>query len=397
MTKRLRYLFRRRSLRGFPDAELLSVYRDYGVIPKSSRDDNYNRASEDLSNYQLVRRGDLVVNKMKAWQGSVAISEFDGIVSPAYFVFDATNDEHPRFLHYLLRSQPFIEKYGAASKGIRPSQWDLDMNLFKDIAVALPDVDDQVRIATFLDRETAKADALVGKYERLIELVEEKRATLITQAITKGLDLTVPMKDSGVGWIGDLPEHWQLIKLRFLCDIGTGGRDTEDATETGEYPFFVRSQEVERINDYAFDCEAVLTAGDGAGVGKVYHYYNGKFNAHQRVYVLSRFRRVLGRYMFHYLKSNFARVVLQGTAKSTVESLRMPMLKDFVVCVPELDEQQRVVEYCDNLGEKSERLIGTVQKALSLVKEHRAALITAAVIGQIDVRTYKSKDIEVPA
>ena len=119
-------LFRRLKRTDFPDEQLLSVYRDFGVVSKDSRDDNFNKASDDLSAYQLVEPGDLVINKMKAWQGSVAVSNLRGIVSPAYFTYFATHTECSRYLHYLMRSLPYIACYQTMSKGIRINQWDLE-------------------------------------------------------------------------------------------------------------------------------------------------------------------------------------------------------------------------------------------------------------------------------
>ena len=130
-------LFTRVKRTGHSEKELLSVYRDYGVIPTSSRDDNNNNPSEDLSPYQLVKKNDLVMNKMKAWQGSIAVSEYEGIVSPAYFVYQPNGNlfelAHPRYVHYLLRNPIYISQYLSRSKGIRVNQWDLDPDQFKYI------------------------------------------------------------------------------------------------------------------------------------------------------------------------------------------------------------------------------------------------------------------------
>ena len=104
--------------------------------------------------------------------------------------------------------------------------------------------------------------------------------------------------DSGVEWLGEIPEHWETSRLKFLCNITTGGKDTENKIDAGEYPFYVRSQTVERINSYSFNGEAILTAGDGVGVGKVFHYVNGKFDFHQRVYMFYAFKKVVGRFLF---------------------------------------------------------------------------------------------------
>ena len=126
-------LFSRVKRVNHPNEPLLSVYRDYGVIPKASRDDNHNRASEDLTPYQLVRPNDLVINKMKAWQGSIAISEHQGIVSPAYYVYEPKQLYCSKYIHFLIRSTYFIQSYKNFSKGIRVNQWDLEHDAFTHI------------------------------------------------------------------------------------------------------------------------------------------------------------------------------------------------------------------------------------------------------------------------
>ncbi|MEX7603365.1 restriction endonuclease subunit S, partial [Klebsiella pneumoniae] len=181
-------LFSRIKRTGYTEKELLSVYRDYGVIPKSSRDDNNNKPSEDLSPYQLVEPNDLVMNKMKAWQGSIAISEYEGIVSPAYFVYKPNNVlfelAYPRYVHYLLRNPIYITQYLSRSKGIRVNQWDLDPDEFRNIELLLPDKTEQEKIYSFLDHETAKIDYLIEKQRQLIELLKEKRQAMISSVVS---------------------------------------------------------------------------------------------------------------------------------------------------------------------------------------------------------------------
>jgi len=185
-----------------PDLPLLSVYRDYGVILKDSRDDNYNKPALDLSPYRVVRPTDLVLNKMKTWQGSLAVSTLEGIVSPAYVVCKLSPDVHPRYIHHLLRSEVYIAQYASLSYGIRPAQWEMRYGDFRLVSVLILPLEEQRAIANFLDRKTAEIDVLIAKKERLIELLQEKRTALISHAVTKGIDSTVKMKDSGVGWLG---------------------------------------------------------------------------------------------------------------------------------------------------------------------------------------------------
>lgn len=168
-------MFHRRRVVDHPDEELLSVYRDYGVLHKSSRTDNFNRASEDLNAYQLVIPGDLVVNKMKAWQGSLAISSFRGIVSPAYFVYGSIHQEVPRYLHYLLRSHRYVVGYWSYSKGIRVNQWDLDPYFFSRMPVLLPPTEEQESIVRFLDHEIPNIDRAIANYASQLDTIRELR------------------------------------------------------------------------------------------------------------------------------------------------------------------------------------------------------------------------------
>ncbi|MGP5118282.1 restriction endonuclease subunit S [Corynebacterium casei] len=181
-------LFRRIPKRtGYGDKELLSVYRDYGVIIKSDRDDNSNRPGESLDDYQLVKLGDLVLNKMKTWQGSLGISAYEGIVSPAYFVYEPQGEFDSRYMHYLLRSQPSIDYYGAHSKGIRVNQWDLQPEYLDKMKVRFPPLEYQQRIADYLDRETSEIDAAVADLDRYVELLDKRRRVMIAQLVTRGI------------------------------------------------------------------------------------------------------------------------------------------------------------------------------------------------------------------
>jgi type I restriction enzyme S subunit len=152
-------------------------------------------------------------------------------------------------------------------------------------------------------------------------------------------------KESGVEWLGEVPIDWDIKKLKYICKVQTGTKNTENAIEEGVYPFFVRSQTVERINSFGADCEAVLTAGDGVGVGRVFHYIEGKFDYHQRVYMLNNFGAVLGRFVYYYLSNNFYKVALEGNAKSTVDSLRLPQFLNFEFSLPKIEVQNTIIDF----------------------------------------------------
>lgn len=187
--KPLNSLFKRIKLTNFPQEMLLSVYRDYGVIPKDSRDDNHNVSSEDLTPYQLVDKDFLVVNKMKAWQGSLAISKYRGIVSPAYYVYKPLHHFNSDYLHNLLRSIYYIQYYKNSSKGIRVGQWDLDDYFFNRIKVLIPPLAEQNEIVAYIETQTAQIDALITEQKRLIECLKEYRTALISAAVTGKIDV----------------------------------------------------------------------------------------------------------------------------------------------------------------------------------------------------------------
>ncbi len=301
-------------------------------------------------------------------------------IDTTFYVDSRKTDADIRWLYYLLKSlQLDAISRDSAVPGLSRDDAYQQISLYPPLA-------EQRAIAAFLARETTKIDALVSKKERLIELLREKRTALISRAVTKGLDPNAPMKDSGVEWLGEIPLHWEVQRLRYLANIKTGDRDTVDQLDGGKYPFFVRSQTVERIDSWSFDGEAVLTAGDGVGVGKVFHYVNGKFDYHQRVYKFSEFNSVTGKFFFQYFKAMLRFEVLQGTAKSTVDSLRLPMLQDFPVVMPSSAEQHAIVAFLDRETAKLDSLVAKVHQAIKLLKEKRTALISAAVTGQIDVR-----------
>lgn len=183
-------LFMQTKRLGFPEKTVLSVYRDYGVIERASRDDNANRIPDDLSKYQLVEPGDLVINKMKAWQGSLGISEFEGITSPDYVVFSPKHKEERAYLNCLLRNQLLATVYLSMSNGIRTNQWRIEPDRFASLRLFLPPIAEQRAIVAHIATETAKLDKLRASAERTIALLKERRSALISAAVTGRIQIT---------------------------------------------------------------------------------------------------------------------------------------------------------------------------------------------------------------
>ena len=383
-----RRMFKARREAAKEGAIMLTASQKYGMISQAEFVEREGRRVVEViqgkDNLIKVEPGDLVIS-MRSFQGGLEWCRLSGSTSFHYVPVTPIKHVVPSFFAHLMKSDRYISALRATTNLIRDGQ-EIRYSNFVQVPLPIIPESEQIAISSFLDRETAKIDALIAEQQRLIELLQEKRQAVISDAVTKGLNPNAPMKDSGVEWLGEVPEHWEVKKLRYVCKIQTGSRDTEEAVEDGEYSFFVRSQTVERINSYSYDCEAVLTAGDGAGVGKVFHYYTGPFDFHQRVYMLNDFNGIHGKLIYHFLKTNFFKVALQGGAKSTVDSLRRPMFTGFPVCIPPKDEQGALLEHVETEEEKIGKLMETSEKAVSLLQERRSALISAAVTGQIDVR-----------
>ncbi len=190
-------------------------------------------------------------------------------------------------------------------------------------------------------------------------------------------------KDSGVEWLEQIPNDWLMSRLKFLVSIKTGEKDTAHRVDDGIYPFFIRSPKVQRIDSYSFDGEAILTAGDG-DIGKIFHYINGKFDYHQRVYKFSDFRRVKGRYLYYYLQHNLAEEVVKLSAKTTVDSLRLPYLQNFVVTIPSRQEQRLIANFLDKKTTQIDEAIAIKEQQIKLLQERKQIIIQKAVTQGLD-------------
>ncbi len=401
-------LFRRTKSIGHPDEELLSVYRDHGVIPTSSRDDNHNKPSEDLTGYQLVTEGALVTNKMKAWQGSIAISRHRGIVSPAYYVYQPLSEEHDQFLHYLLRSEPYIALYQRISKGVRVSQWDLEHEALRTIPVTLPDFATQKQIADFLDTETARIDALIEKKHQFHEIVVEREEASFLDAVT-GRNLMCDRQPSGVRWIGELPFGWLAPKFTQVARQETGHTPSRKEPsywipEECVIPWVsladvwqLRSGEAVYLADTAEKISAFGMANSSARLLPKDTVILSRTASVGFVAIMATDMattqdfaawipgpRVRSRFIYYVLramKPEFRRLMMG----STHQTIYMPDIRSFRTPLPPLSEQDRIIAALDASIGTYRQVNVKIQTSITRLREYRAALITAAVTGQIDV------------
>lgn len=370
-------LYRREKSTGHPEEELLSVYRDYGVIPKSSRDDNGNVESEDLNAYQLVEPNDLVMNKMKAWQGSIAVSGIRGIVSPAYFVFKPRHKAHGPYLHHLLRSKKYIGEYNRLSKGIRVGQWDLEPTAFRTTPIVLPPLEQQVSIAEFLDRETAQIDALIDKQKQLIETLAERRKSLISRLVRKGID-----KNSE-----NFP-NFQLGRFSQLISEKTTPVEFNVSLEN------IQSWTSKFIETISFESEATGTPFRPGDVlfGKLRPYL-------AKVYLAQEFGAAIGdiwvirssewepSYLkYAFLDKGFIDLVNGSTYGTKMPRASWDFVKSIELPMPDREVQRHISFILDKKMDEIDSLVQAARKMIDLLRERREALISAAVTGKIDVR-----------
>jgi len=384
--KRLKYIFEIvKRIVGELGHDVLSITQT-GIKVKDT-ESGEGQLSMDYSKYQIVKKGDFAMNHMDLLTGYVDISKFEGVISPDYRVFDLVDVEFSKEYLLLLLQIGYKSKiFYAHGQGVSMlGRWRFPAENFNNFIFPKPLLNEQIKIAEYINNKTTKIDQAISIKQKQIELLKERRQILIHRAVTRGLNPNVKLKHSGVEWIGEIPKHWEVKRFKFLCEITTGSKNTEDKVENGLYPFYVRSQTPERINSYTFEGEAILTAGDGAGVGKVFHYLNEKFDFHQRVYKFSNFKKIKGKLLFYFLQNNFHNVALNGEAKSTVDSLRLPLIQNFQVALPSKHEQIEIIEYIESSSTKIATAISLKEKEIEKLKEYKASLINDVVTGKVKV------------
>ena len=303
-----------------------------------------------------------------------------GFGSSELFVFRAKNISNS-FLMYSLYSEPFKSlakstMYGTGGlKRVSPE-------FILNYKIPFPPLKTQEKIADYLDEKCGEIDATIAKQKESIEKLKAYKQSLISETVTKGLDKSAPLKPSGIKWLGEIPQNARIIRLRFLSSIQTGDKDTANRVENGKYPFYVRSPIVERIDTFSFDGEAILMAGDGVGAGKVFHYVNGKFDYHQRVYNIHNLKGVLGKFLYYYLRENFYKEIEQSNAKSTVDSIRLPMLLDFPIIVYPYDLQKEIVSFLDKKVAEIDAIIIKKQNIIQKLDAYKKSLIFECVTGK---------------
>lgn len=375
-------LFFRQKWVGFPDEELLSVYRDYGVIRKGDRDDNHNRAGENLAAYQLVEPGDLVLNKMKTWQGSLGVSSLRGIVSPAYFVYKSRSRENVAFLHYALRSRHYIAEYASFSKGVRPDQWDLQPEYLDSMRVLLPPHDVQQAIADYLDRETGEIDRMIAKMDELAGTLETRKASAIeANTITRSGSFT-RMKFCGNVALGKTVQGEQKNDDELFVNYVRAASIQSYGLELDDQRMWMTSKE---LNKYDLKRDDVLIVEGGAGFGRsvVLAEDMPGWGFQNHVIRVRPDHHHDGRFLNYCVKGNYSEGLIGLLADgATIPGLSSEKARNLPVPELSLEEEIRIADHLDEVTGKIDAMLAKVAELKSLLIERRAALITDVVTGR---------------
>lgn len=401
---KIKYHLKRNEPKNHGNAIVLSVYRDYGVIPKDSRDDNHNVTSEDTSKYKYVKKGQLVINKMKAWQGSLAVSDYNGIVSPAYFIYDFTDEEYNhKYFHYLVRSC-YKEEFKRISGGIREGQWDLSPEAFANTLALLPPLVEQKYIANYLDIQCSEIDATAEDIQKEISLLEDYKKSVITEAVTKGLNPDAEMKDSGIKWIGKIPINWQAVNPRWLFAQrkDRAKKGMEQYTASQKYGVISQKDYMNRIGGSIvtvqkdFDILKMVCEGDfvihmrSFQGGLEYSKHTGSISS---AYVMLIPQKNIGecRYFKWLFKSASYINALQSTSNliRDGQAMRYSNFIQIIIPYPPLDEQQQIADYLDSQCSEIDAIIADKKRQRGILTEYKKSLIYEYVTGKKEVPVHE--------
>lgn len=394
--KKSKFLWREkedRSLLG--DEVLLSVSQYFGVVPSASES-----RSESLEDYKKCEPNDLVINIMLAWMNGLGVSKYSGIVSPAYCVYRQLENHNPQYFGYLYRTPQYLAEFARRSKGIVPSRWRMYTDDFGQVLTLLPPRVEQDCIVDFLDEKTAEIDTAIARKQRLIELLQEQNNLLINQAVTRGLNPDVPMRDSGVEWIGQIPAHWRLLPNKALFRE----RNEMGLSELPILSVSLHSGVSDKEQDGEENVRAKVRIEDKTGYKRVYPgdvVYNmmrawqgaiGVVRVEGLVspaYVVAAPRAQINGAYFEYLYRTYGFIREMDRYSKGITDFRKRLywdeFKQLASLLPPLEEQVRIAAYAEQTIQKTTELVEKCHSEIAAMNELRTCIIANVVTGQMKV------------
>lgn len=408
-----RAIFQEIKDQGHVDEPLLSVTISKGLIRQSdllagsSKKDSSNL---DKSKYKLVVPGDIAYNKMRAWQGAVGVSHHRGIVSPAYIVVRLRNSNNPEYFHFLFRTPGFATEAERWSYGITSDQWSLRHEHFKMIYSCVPRRPEQDAIVAYLRQFEVKVRRFIRNRRRLIQVLNEQKRAIINRAVTRGLDPNVPLKPSGIDWLGNIPEHWEVWQIGHFAAIGNGStpsRGNMAYWSGGTYPWLnsgsvnagTITEADQFVTDQALkDCHlprvkpgSVLIGITGQGKTRgtaAVLAIEATINQHVAfIHPRSYGKTATPEYLQAFLIAAYPELRrMSDDSGSTKGALTCHALLHFNVILPPKEEQNRIVSQVKAETHEVEAAIHTAQREIDLIREYRTRQIADVVTGKVDVR-----------
>lgn len=402
---RMKHLFRDYSKKNQPQAELLSVTQTQGVVPRTWVENRMVMPSGNLESFKFIEKGDFAIS-LRSFEGGLEYCYHDGIISPAYTVLKSKRNIHSQYYKYLFKTYSFISELQTSVVGIREGK-NISYPELSYSFLPIPPIFEQTLIAQFLDRKTALIDQAIGIKEKQIELLKERRQMLIHKAVTRGLNPDVKMKDSGVEWIGEVPEGWEVKRIKHITNkIGSGVTPSGGGNtylETG-IPL-LRSQnilfgkiELEGVafisdNVHASMSNSQVKKGDvllnitGGSIGRCHFVdFDGPLNVNQHVCILRPTAKITTVFLNSILSSEVGQGQIwffqQGGGR---EGLNFQAIKNFNIPLPPKTEQVSISEYIEKTVKKFLNSISLKEQEIEKLKEYKATLINSAVTGKIKV------------
>ena len=350
-------LFQNITDKNHPDETVLTIIQGKGTLPREQAGRNIHYDDASLSNYKKVEQGDFIIH-LRSFEGGLEMANEAGIVSPAYTILRCKRPHSSLFYDAFFHTDEFINHNLSKSvEGIRDGR-QISYEAFKWLGIPYCEPTEQEKISNLF----AALNERIAKQRDLVESLKKYKRGVTEAIFTKDLRFTT----KGVPY-----PQWDKKYVGDICKIQTGKSNTQDETSQGSYPFYVRSPIIRKSNRYLFDCEAVLTVGDGVGTGKVFHYVTGKFDLHQRVYAMTDFKIVSGKYFYYYFSHFFYDRVMRMTAKTSVDSVRYEMIDKMTIQIPCHEEQQQIVSFLDCL----EHSVIEAEKTLNLLEKLKSGCL----------------------
>lgn len=389
--------------------ELLSIYTHIGVKPRKELEQRGNKASS-TDEYWIVKQGDIIVNKLLAWMGAIGVSHYDGVTSPAYDILRGIQPLNPDFYHYLFRTGIYLREFKGRSRGIMEMRLRLYFDKFGQIPLAYPPLTDQTAIVRFLDYYGRLVNQAIQSKRRLIEFLNEQKQAIIHKAVTRGLDPNVRLKPSGIEWLGDVPKHWEIKKLKYLCSTIVGGSTPSSSKSecwNGEI-VWITPQDISK-HDRLIDSTRKITA-DGLASCSTVLVPSGSIILTSRAPVgnvgLSEIELCTNQGckallpIPEYLDNEFAFLLLKiikaelqslatGTTFTEISTSKLSSVK---MPLPPLPEQMKITNYVNVSTKTLNDAIEGTRREIDILSEYRTRLISDVVTGKLDVR-----GVELPA